>query len=45
MVSSIQNKDGGLVIFRDNNKCPVIGICNIGKGKNSLIENVLIVDG
>src|SRR3954465_15835331 len=45
MLSSLQHKDGGLVTFGDNNQCKVIAIGNVGQGKNSLIENVLLVDG
>src|SRR2546430_4172487 len=45
MLSSLQHKDGGLVIFSDNNQCKVIAIGNVGQGKNLLIENILLVDG
>src|SRR5438270_11573220 len=45
MLSSLQHKDGGLVTFGDNNQCKVIGVGNVGQGKNPLIENVLLVDG
>src|SRR5438445_12267036 len=45
MLSSLQHKDGVLVTFGDNTQCKVIAIDNVGQGKNSLIENVLLVDG
>src|SRR5205809_3850645 len=45
LLSSLQHKNGGLVTFGDNNQCKLIGVGNIGQGKNPLIENVLLVDG
>ena len=43
MLSSIQNKSGGTIIFGDNNKEKLIGIDMIGNPNKFLIENVLFV--
>ena len=45
LLSTVQHKNGGTVTFRDNNKGNVIGIGTVGNPKNSLINNVLLVDG
>ena len=43
LLSSIQIKKGGTVIFRDNNKGKVIGIGMVGNISKPLIENILLV--
>ena len=44
MFASLSSKDGGYVIFGDNRKGKIIGICNVGKEPSPIIENVLLVD-
>jgi hypothetical protein len=42
MLSSVQNKDGGIVTFGDNNKGHVIGIETVGNPNKPLKDTVLI---
>ena len=41
----LTKKNGGYVIFGDNEKGKIIGQGNIGNDTSSLIESVLLVDG
>jgi len=43
LLSSVQNKKGGTVTFRDNNKRKVIDIGMVGNISKPLIENVHLV--
>ena len=45
LLSFVQMKNGGTVIFGDNNKGKVIGINMVGNISKSLIENILLVRG
>ena len=45
LLSSVQIKKGGTVIFGDNNKGKVIGTGIVGNISKPLIENVLLVSG
>ena len=41
----LDNKNGGMVTFGDNDKEKIIGIGNIGITPSKYIENILLVDG
>ena len=43
--ASLSSKDGKFITFRDNSKCKIISINNVGKKPFLIIENVLLVDG
>ena len=41
---TLEAKNGGMVIFRDNGKGKIIGIDNICITSSTCIENILLVD-
>ncbi|KAL6313650.1 hypothetical protein AAG906_010068 [Vitis piasezkii] len=44
-IDGLDERKGGYVTFGDNSRGRIIGQGNIGNGKSSLIESVLLVDG
>ena len=44
MFASLYSNDGRYVIFRDNSKCKIIVIGDIGQELSPIIENLLVVD-
>ena len=40
----LRSSEGGTVIFGDDSKGKIIGICNIKIGSSHLIENIALID-